>query len=520
MPTRADRSAVIATGLAVAAALLVLGPISAVPAIGTGPSSVGTVDPLAGPPAASVRPDAFALGTDGITPAAISLNWSASTAAEFLNYSVFESSQGEAGPWRFITAITAEGTTTVGVANLDPGGTYWWNVTAYSTSLLGLGGTVATYSTILDQTQPTLAYLTSPSNTTSSINLVWTNNGTYGGVLSFGSYAVEEIDNGVSSTAANITVVGDNLTTVTGLLAGHSYWFYIDTYDGCSDCVPSGDSVTESNVVHTGTATPLVGVVRATRTTVDVRQLVGFTCTPSGGTPPYTFGWNFTGGDLNFSAGPGTTSQSYPKANASGELVFCKITDHAGTSYVPPAVTIIVNRDLKIAASASPLNVTTGSSVAFACEASRGTAPLTVGWTLGDGGTLAGIGDDANGSASYSSAGSYVAHCTVTDGAGARADASVVIHVSARSALAWLTPAVVLGLASAAGAALALAVGVLGRRGDRTDQSSAMARWIPPTGPATTVYGAKICPKCGASNVPLRRSCSVCGTPLPRHPGP
>jgi hypothetical protein len=501
---------------AIVVAVVLLG-TSVVALSGRSPApTAGTIGSLARVEVKPAATGAFALGYDGITPAAISLNWTASTASEFQNYSVYESNVSALGPWRFVTAIANEATTTVGVANLDPGGTYWWNVTAYSTSLLGLGGTVAANSTILSQTQPTLAYLVSPANTTTSINLTWTNNASYGGVLSFGSYRVWEVDNGVNSTYANLTIVTDNLTKVSPLNTGQSYWFYVDTYDACSDCVPSGYSVTESNVIHSGTATALNGVVTATRTTVDARQLVGFTCTPSGGTPPYTFGWNFTNGS-SFPAGPGTTSHSFPKVNLTGEFVRCQITDHGGTRYVTPAVSIVVNRDLKITASAAPLNVTTGSSVAFTCEASHGTAPLTVGWTLGDGGVLPGSGDVANGSASYPSSGSYVAHCTVTDAAGARAVASVLVQVSARAAYAWLTPAVVLGLGSAAGVALALAVGAYRRRGDLSDQSSAMARWIPPTGPAT-VHGTKVCPKCGASNVPLRRTCSVCGTPLPRHP--
>lgn len=506
-----------ALALAVTTAVLVGVPHTGVGAAASPPPSNGVAEPPSGAHEATARPEAFALGEDGVTPAAISLNWTASTAAEFDNYTVLYSNTSASGPWRFVTAIASETTTSVGVGDLGPGLTYWWNVTAYSTNLVILG-TTAAYSTILQATQPTLAWVTSPAHTTDSINLSWTNNASYGGVLSFGSYRVVEIDNGVSTTYANLTAVTDNQTTVQPLTTGRSYWFYVDTYDACAACVPSGDSVTESNVVHTGTATALVGAVTATRTTVDAHQLVGFTCTPSGGTPPYTFGWNFTGGDINFTAGSGTTSQAFDRANATGYIVFCQITDHADTSTVPPAVTIVVNRDLRIAATASPLNVTVGSSVAFSCEASRGTAPLSMEWTLGDGAVIPGFGDDANGSASYPSNGTYVAHCSVLDGAGVRATASVLIQVSARAPYAWLTPGVVLGLGSAVGALVAVGMGVTRRRDDLSDQSSAMARWIPPTGPATTVRGAKICPQCGASNVPLRGTCQACGAALPRSP--
>lgn len=515
MRARLPRPIALAVSLAV---LTVLGVVA----------SVGSARPIAGPlagsptgtagalaPATPARPSAFSLGEDGFGPASISLNWTESTALTFENYTVYVSNVSATGPWRFVTSITDEGTTTVGVADLDPGLTYWWNVTAYS-SVLGLG-TTATYSPILPWTQPTLAYLVSPANTTSTINLSWTNNASYGGVLTFGAYAVEEVDDGTTTTYENLTSASDNATTVKGLTAGASYSFYIDTYDACSDCVPAGPSMTQSNVIVAGTATPLTAAVTASRTTVDARVLVAFTCTPSGGTPPYAFGWNFSNG-TGYPAGPGTTSHAFDKASSAGYLVRCQVTDHTGIRYVPPAVVIVVNHDPRVVATASPVNVTVGESVAFGCTASRGTAPLTVGWALGDGATIAGVGDAANGSASYGSNGTYVAQCTVTDSGGGKAVASVVIQVRKLPPFAWLTPAIVLAASAGAGALLALLVFLSRRRVSLADQSSALSRWLPPAGPAT-LQAAKVCPKCGASNVPLRRSCQVCGTSLPRNPG-
>jgi len=507
------RSIVVGAALAVAVALVVLGPASSVRpgSASTGTSAVPSV------PTTVVRPDAFPLGYDGISTAAISLNWTASTAADFVNYTVYYSNASASGPWRFVTAITTEATTTVGVENLGPGETYWWNVTAYSTGLLGLGGTSAAYSSVLEVAQPTLAYLTSPAHTSSTINLTWSNNASYGGGISFGSYRVVEVSGGVNSTYENLTTEGDNATEVSSLQAGFSYSFYIETFDACSNCVPAGDSVTQSNVLVAGTAASLVVSVQASRTTVDTHLLVNFVCTPAGGTPPYAFGWNFTNG-TTYPTGPSTVSHAFDHASASGYPVTCQVTDHTGHFVDAAPVTVFVNRSPKVVASATPVNVTAGTNVAFACKASYGTSPLAVSWTLGDGAVLPGSGDLADGNASYPSNGTYVAHCVATDAVGGKATASVVISVSPAPAHPWFTATLVLGLAAAAGAVVALAAGLVLRRRSAVDQSSAMARWLPPTGPAA-FRGAKICPKCGMSNVPLRRTCQACGSPLPRHPG-
>jgi hypothetical protein len=511
-----------AVGAAAFALVLTFGAVTAVPAAA---SPAATTGPAVAAPLAPVdrapHPAAgFGLGSDGIAPAAISLNWTASASGTFVNYTVLYSNVSDAGPWRYLTTITSEATNTLGVDNLVPGATYFWNVTAYTSALLGLGGTSATYSNVYSAVQPTLAYLTSPANTSTTINLTWTNNATYGGGIAFSSYAVvEDVDN-ATGLFANVTNPSARSLTVTGLPAGSSDSFYIDTYDRCSNCQTPEDSVTQSNVIVAGTATALTAAVSSTRTTVDSRVLVGFTCTPSGGTPPYAFAWNFTNGSTSFLAGSGTSSHAFSHASASGYLVRCQVTDHTGTRFVTAPVTVVVDRDPRVSASVSPVNATTGASVTFRCTGSSGTSPLTVGWTLGDGGTLPGAGDVANGTASYGSAGTYVAHCTVSDTAGGRATASFVLHISAPAAFSWVTPSVVLGVAAVVGLAVALAVLVYRRRGERAERSSAMARWLPPTGPAATVVGAKICPKCGASNVPLRRTCQACGTPLPRNPSP
>ncbi len=371
---------------------------------------------------------------------------------------------------------------------------------------------------MLSATQPPVATLVAPANTSTSVTLNWTDAASYGGGISFDQYAVEEDDDGTTTTFATLMAAGQNSTNVTGLVPGHSYSFYIETYDTCAGCTPGGTSITESNVVVAGTATSLTALLSSTRSTVDVGLLDGFTCTPSGGTPPYAFRWNYTNGSTQFVAGVGTTSHAFSGASGAGYAVTCEVTDHA-SDRATSAVSVVVNPDPRVSVAVSAVNVTQGVSVTFRCTGTPGTGPLRVNWSLGNGVAVAGSGAHANASASYSSAGTYVAECVVTDALGLRAVASVAIHVHAPSALAWLTAPLVLALAAAGGIVVALLAAAARRGREESTRSSALSRWLPPTGPSTTVHGAKICPKCGASNVPLRQTCRACGTPLPANPG-
>ncbi len=493
-----------------AATLVAVAVLTGAIAPSTSPSVRAAADPDAAPSASG-----FSLTDDGISPAAISLTWAASTETYFTNYTILYSTVGASGPWSLGGVEGSASTTTAVVSSLEPSTPYWWQVTAYyKTGLLGLGGTSSDASTVLAAAQPPVATLTSPANTSTSVQLNWTNAATYGGGITFHAYAVEEDDDGTTSTFATLTAADDNSTTVTGLVPGHSYSFYVETEDACAGCVPDGDSITESNVLVAGTATSLSAVLTSTRSVVDVGLPDGFACTPAGGTPPYTFHWNYTNGSTTFSSGAGTTSHAFLGASAKGYTVTCEVVDHA-SDRAESAVSVVVNPDPRVSVTVAPQNVTEGSAVRFACRGSPGTAPLHVNWTLGNGNRIVGTGAFANGTASYASSGTYVAECVVTDALGLRAVASVAVNVHARPAFAWLTAPIVLALAAAVGAVALILFVVLRRRREHSARSSAMSRWLPPTGPSTTVHGSKVCPKCGAANVPLRRTCHACGTPLP-----
>jgi hypothetical protein len=478
---------------------------------------------------------AFSLTENGITPAAISLTWAESTESDFTNYTVFLSTQSSSGAWTPVWSTPTESAISHVVSNLQPGTTYWWLVTSYYTNeVLGglLGGTPAeTNSTVLEAAQPTVAYLTE-TTPTGEVTLNWTNNASYGGGLSFDYYVVKEDDvtEGVVSVAANISSESGNTTTLTGLESGTSYSFYVITYDACPSC-ESGPSESESNAVTYGAPASLVVSSWESQTETDTGLPIEFSCTPAGGSSPYSYAWNFTNGTgppSAFPAGLGTMSWSY--AGAATYTVTCQVTDHAGRIEYAAPLTVVVHPDVRVSASSSSVNVTVGTPVTLRCEGSEGTAPLTVHWAPGNGSTVPGTpgSDWLNTTVSYSDAGTYNAQCFVSDSAGDTAIAAVGIRVNAavvppvtpKPKSPWFTAEMVLESSVGVAAVLAVGTGLSRRRDEHAERTLAMSRWLPPAGPATTVRGAKTCPKCGASNLPIRRSCQACGAPLPRGPQP
>ncbi len=479
------------------------------------------------PPSATGAPTAtaefsptatFSLSVNGVTPAAVSLTWTASTESDFTNYTVYAATAGPTGPWTAVWSSPTESDTSTVVPNLAPGTTYWWNVTSYyTTGLLGgiLGGPAESYSTVVEKAQPTVAYLTETVGD-DEVSLAWTNNASYGGGLAFDYYLVEETDDGTLSTAQNITSAKGNATSV-DLTSGHSYSFYILTYDACTGCA-GGVSETASNAVTAGAAAPLVASAWVARSPVDTGLPAEFTCAPAGGTPPYAYAWNFTDGST-FTPGAATVSRSF--AVAGTETVICQVTDHALTVVDASPVTVVVDAAVRAVASVAPANVTAGETVDLRCEGLAGTVPFSIQWALGNGhsGPSNSPGSVwANDTVSYASAGTYEAQCSITDAAGGAAGANVLVHVLPRPKTVWPPAYLVLSVGGIVGTALAILVGVSRRRTSEADRSSAMSRWLPPAGPATTVRGAKTCPKCGASNLPIRRTCQACGSPLPRNP--
>lgn len=483
------------------------------PAASDGPQgSLGITHPP------SVQPDAaITLSAPGISPGAICLSWTATNDFFFSNYTIAYSTTGAGGPFVPVGVVATQLTTEFVVGSLSPGATLWWQVTEDAARH---GGAT---SNVLEVVQPTLAYLTEPVVSSTSITFDWTNNASYGGLLSFQSYALYERTNGTaSSLAASFTNATTHTTTVTGLASGTSYSFYLNTTD-CIDCASGSptSSTTTSNTVTAGTLLALTVTISASHPVADVNQSDLFTCTPSGGESPFTFEWSVGGSGFV----PGTSSLATTFGSAPQGTMSCQVTDHL-SSEAEVAMTITVNPDPTINLMVNPSSATTGEPITFLCSASGGTPAVAVGWSFGDGNSEETLNGGSTTHA-YAIAGTFVPTCIATDAVGVSVASSTTVTISVpptaavasgSSLLAWFPFWLLAVTGAAVGTLLALGVWTRRRASEEAGSSEIMSRWVPPVGPKMAMQGAKVCPSCGGSNAPMARSCQVCGANLPKNP--
>jgi len=416
----------------VAAGAVSLGPSSRAPA---SPSPLAAEGPTARGALPAVTPSAGStLSANAATPSAIGLSWSEATCLGFSNYEIEYSSVGSGGPFVAAGDVTTETTTELAVGSLSPGATFWWEVIDEG-CLFG-----SQTSNVVEAVQPTLAYLTHSPLVTDTVQFNWTNNASYGGALTFDSYEILETSGGAAPTLA-ATVANPNVRTanVTGLSAGTSYSFYLNTTDclNCATTTPT-TSTTTSNPVTIGTPLPLTVTVTAFRTTVDVNQSDLFACTSSGGASPFSYAW-MVGGGSTFTPGNSSLTLGFSTGSSSTvtESVTCRVTDHDSTQ-ATGGTTIFVNPDPSVTVAVNRTSADVGEPVSFACTASGGTPSLSVNWSFADGQSAAtGVTSHA-----YSRAGAFVPTCTAVDGAGVVAVGSQSVTVSSLPAVAISAPAV------------------------------------------------------------------------------
>jgi PKD repeat protein len=367
---------------------------------------------------ASPRSAASTLTITGQTPRAAELSWTSPTVLDFENYTLEYSTQGASGTFTVATVITSQTTLTYVDNDLTPGANYTWKLLIYA-----LIGTSTGNGNEVVATQPTLPYLTFSSPTSTSAAFAWTNNASYGGSLAFGSYGIFESENGAAPTrVALLTEADQNDDVVTGLPSGQSYTFYVNTTDCISGCgTASNTSVTESNAVTFGTIRPLVASISAERSLLDVGQPDYFTCTPSGGSAPYTFSWDYG----NNSSAPGEAAESHAFASPGAPTVSCLVTD-ASLSQSSAATSLTVDPDPVLNLTINRTTADRGEPIAFGCTSTNGTAPVGLGWSFGNGASAA----TANTSYGYPSNGSFVATCTATDFTGTVTSEGRLINIS------------------------------------------------------------------------------------------
>jgi PKD repeat protein len=139
---------------------------------------------------------------------------------------------------------------------------------------------------------------------------------------------------------------------------------------------------------------------------------VSLSSTPSGGTLPYSYSWDF--GDAST---PGTTQNpSHIYTGAGTYTAALTVTDAAGHS-AKASVVVTVSPALSATANASPTSGQAPLTVSLGATPSGGKTPYTYSWNFGDGTAL---GTTQNPSHTYVSPGTFTAKVTITDANGAK----------------------------------------------------------------------------------------------------
>ncbi len=147
-----------------------------------------------------------------------------------------------------------------------------------------------------------------------------------------------------------------------------------------------------------------------------------FSATPTGGTAPYSYMWNFGDGSAATTSAP-----SHKFATAGTFSVSLTITDAAGLSVTnATSVTIAsVPAPLTVSASSNPGGALVGQTFNFVATASGGSGTDSYAWSFGDGTSAT----TASASHAYTAAKNYTVTVTVTDAKGATATASLTVTV-------------------------------------------------------------------------------------------
>jgi PKD repeat protein len=146
---------------------------------------------------------------------------------------------------------------------------------------------------------------------------------------------------------------------------------------------------------------------------------IAFTGSASGGTPPYSYSWDFGDG-----ASSSLQNPTHAYSNVGTYTAILTVTDSAGRTAQDNAQVTIAPQ--LIAIPGGPYYTLANYPVSFSGSASGGTPPYSYSWDFGDGASS----PLQNPSHSYSNTGTYTAILTVTDSAGRTAQNTTQAQIS------------------------------------------------------------------------------------------
>ncbi len=178
----------------------------------------------------------------------------------------------------------------------------------------------------------------------------------------------------------------------------------------------AGHSVTSDPIVITATPPPLTVSATATTTSGSAPLSAMFACAPHGGTPPYTYDWNFGDGTAHAT----NPSPAHVFESAGVYTVTLTVTDSATQTAVDDHIHVNVYGPLTFHLTAHPSSGTAPLEVHFTGAASDGDGDYTFGPIY------YGDGTSGYGPHTYNQPGTYQATQTVSDGSGHTAPSAPV----------------------------------------------------------------------------------------------
>ena len=273
----------------------------------------------------------------------------------------------------------------------------------------------------------------------------------------------------------------------------------------CSVTDAAGGQAATSLVVNV--SLPLGAMATVNASAAAPGTTLNFTGVPQNGSQPYSsLTWTFGDGTNGSGA---TVTHSY--AAAGNFTATFHVRDANGAAATGSVRVMVTN--LVVEVTAIPTSISRGTTVDFSASASGGAGgPYNFTWTFGDGV----VGYGASTTHSYSSGGNFAPVLTVRDrlGATTRVPLDTVAVSVPPPPGPWFTAWLVLFAAAIAGAVIAVIALARRRKADAANLPEALSRWVPPTGPQGSARASRACPKCGATNLPIRRTCHNCGTSL------
>jgi len=245
-----------------------------------------------------------------------------------------------------------------------------------------------------------------------------------------------------STTTATTTFTGTNLAP-NQTETGTALCTVTDSYGQVTTCTVSVQ-ISRATAVTANTAPTSLSVTGASST----ESTGSTTVTAANGVPPYTYSWAWqTGGSGISINSPSSAATSFtgtgltPATNKSGTAV-CTVTDSIG-QHAQATCSVSITRVSIVSASVSPssqtssANASTQTTGTSTVSASGGSGSYTYGWGWISGGAGISINDPFSVATNFTASGmtlgqtySGVAQCTVTDGYGQTAQASVSVTIS------------------------------------------------------------------------------------------